>query len=161
MLALKRKRCSTQGKRGQSLVELAISLPIIIILLMGTFDFGLAIFTFSTLRDAAQEGALYGSFNPGNKAEIVSRARNISPQTNDGLFSSPVELTNATLVKVSVQTLGDPCQGVRTNGAANSISVSVSYDYKLLMPFGNDVTASGAIPLTATATNVILQPACP
>ncbi|MBI2759278.1 MAG: pilus assembly protein [Chloroflexi bacterium] len=161
----KRKHGFVRGERGQSLVELAISLPIILVLLLGTFDFGMAIFSYSMLRDAAQEGALYGSFNPANKAEIERRSRNISPQANaqanEGLFSSPVELRSTTLVKVTIQTFGDPCQGVRTNGAANSIRVSVSYGYKLLMPFGNNILASGTIPLTATATNVILQPACP
>lgn len=161
MSASKKKHGFTRSERGQSLVELAVSLPVILLLLLGTFDFGMAIFSVSILRDAAQEGALYGSFNPGNQAAIESRARNISPRTNGGLFSSPVELRNTTLVKVDIQTLGDPCQGVRTNGAANSIRVSVSYGYKLLFPFGNDILASGAIPLAATATNVILQPACP
>lgn len=157
----KRKHGFVRGERGQSLVELAISLPIILVLLLGTFDFGMAIFSYSMLRDAAQEGALYGSFNPANKTEIERRSRNISPHASEGLFSSPVELRNTTLVKVTVQTFGDTCQGVRANGAANSIRVSVSYGYKLLMPFGNNILAAGTIPLTATATNVILQPACP
>jgi len=75
MSAQKRKRGFNHGERGQSLVELAVSLPVILLLLIGTLDFGMAIFSYAILRDAAQEGAFYGSFNPANKAEIENRAR--------------------------------------------------------------------------------------
>jgi len=77
MPVIKRKRRATQSERGQSLVELAITLPVLILLLLGTVDFGMAIFSYSMLRDAAQEGAFYGSFNPANTAEIENSARNI------------------------------------------------------------------------------------
>ena len=60
----KRKR----SEHGQSLVELAVTLPILILILLGTLDVGMGIFSYSMLRDAAQEGAFYGSFNPANKA---------------------------------------------------------------------------------------------
>jgi len=52
-----------RGKRGQSLVELSISLMVILMLLSGAVDFGMALFSYTTLRDAAQEGALYGSIS--------------------------------------------------------------------------------------------------
>jgi hypothetical protein len=112
------------------------------------------------LRDAAQEGAFYGSFNPSNIAEIENRARNISPRAEDEIFSSPVQLRDTDLIKVSVRALGNYCQGAE-NGVANSIQVNVSYKYPLLMPFIGRLIGSNTIPLTGTATNVILQPQCP
>jgi len=154
------KRKSIQSERGQSLVELAITLPILVLLLLGTLDFGMAIFSYSMLRDSAQEGAFYGSFNPSNVAEIESRARNISPRSDDEVFSSPVQLRDTNLIKVEVKALGKPCQGVK-NGIANSIQVNVSYKYPILMPFIGRLIGSKTIPLTGTATNVILQPQCP
>jgi Flp pilus assembly protein TadG len=160
MSVIKRKHKPTRGERGQSLVELAITLPILILLLLGTLDFGMAIFSYSMLRDAAQEGAFYGSFNPANVAEIENRARNISPRTNDEVFSSPVRLTDKNLVQVSVKTLGGACQGAK-NGVANSIQVKVFYKYPIMMPFIGQLIGSNAIPLTGTATNIILQPPCP
>jgi len=147
-------------EHGQSLVELAVSLPVIIMLLLGTVDFGMAIFSYAILRDAAQEGALYGSFNPDNEAEIENRARNISPQGEDLIFSSPVELTDKELVQVEVQSIGDSCQGT-TNGAANSLRVRVRYKYPVLMPFIGTIIGSKTIQLTGSATNIILQPPCP
>src|SRR3990172_6767016 len=53
-----------RGERGQSLVELALSLTVILLLLAGAVDFSIAYFSFSAMQDAAQEGALYGSINP-------------------------------------------------------------------------------------------------
>jgi len=147
-------------EHGQSLVELAVSLPVIILLLLGTVDFGMAIFSYAILRDAAQEGALYGSFNPDNEAEIENRARNISPQGEDLIFSSPVELTDKELVQVEVQSIGDSCQGT-TNGTANSLRVRVRYKYPVLMPFIGTIIGSKTIQLTGSATNIILQPPCP
>jgi Flp pilus assembly protein TadG len=156
----KGKRSFIENERGQSLIELAVSLPVIILILLGTIDFGMAIFSYSILRDAAQEGALYGSFNPANKAEIENRARNISPRGDEEVFSSPVNLRNTTLVKVEIKALGAFCQGAK-NGVANSLRVSVSYKYPLLMPFAAKIIGSNTISLTGTATNIILQPPCP
>ena len=57
---------SHSKERGQSLVEFAISLTVIMLLLAGAVEFGIALFQFVQLRDAAQEGALYGSIHPGD-----------------------------------------------------------------------------------------------
>lgn len=160
MPVIKRKHSPIQNERGQSLVELAITLPILILLLLGTLDFGMAIFSYSMLRDAAQEGAFYGSFNPANVEDIENRARNISPRAEDVVFSSPVQLRDTDAIKVSVQALGDACQGA-TNGVANSIQVNVSYRYPMMMPLIGRIIGSNTIPLTGTATNIILQPTCP
>lgn len=156
-----KRRCkSVRSERGQSLVELAVSLPIIILLLIGTVDFGMAIFSYSILRDAAQEGAFYGSFNPANKKEIENRARNISPRGEEGVFSSPLDLRNNTLVKVNIKAIGAACQGI-TNGSANSLQVQVVYQYPFIMPFAGQIAGTNTIRLTGSATNVILQPPCP
>jgi len=154
------KNKTLKHERGQSLVELAISFPVMLLLLLGTIDFGMALYAFVIIRDAAQEGALYGSFNPNNRVEIESRARNIAPNDSDALYFFPVELNNKDIVQIEIGTSGENCQGFAAN-KLNSITVSVSYDYTMLMPFAEQVIGSKTIPLTATATNAILQPACP
>jgi Flp pilus assembly protein TadG len=154
------KRANTRRQRGQSLIEFAITLPILVLLLLGTVDFGMGIFSYSMLRDAAQEGAFYGSFNPQNTVEIENRARNISPRSEDEIFSSPIKLRDTDEIKVDVQILGEACQGA-TNGVANTIQVDVTYRYPILMPFIGQLIGSETIPLKGTATNIILQPPCP
>jgi Flp pilus assembly protein TadG len=151
---------TAHGRQGQSLVEVAIALPVLVLLLLGTLEFGMALFSYSMLRDAAQEGAFYGSFNPENVEGIENRARNISVRTEDGaIFSSPVDLRDKDKVKVIVQALGNSCQGAK-NGVANSIQVTVTYRYPILTPFIGKVFGIKTIPLSGTATNVILQPNC-
>jgi len=146
-------------EKGQSLVELAVSLPILILILMGTFDFGMALFSYSIMRDAAQEGALYASFAPGNKSEIENRARNILPRKDDEVFSSPIDLRDKKAVQVEVNSKGKDCQGV-TKGVANYIEVRVIYEYPFFMPFIGKVIGSDTIRMTASASNVVLQPPC-
>src|SRR5688572_9865176 len=134
-------------ENGQSLVELAISFPVMLLLLLGTLDFGMALYSFVIIRDAAQEGALYGSFNPNNIVEIESRARNIAPNDSEALYFFPVELTNEDVVQIDINTSAQNCQGI-TQGAINSITVTASYNYPMLMPFAEQVIGSKTIPLT-------------
>ena len=149
-----------ENERGQSLVEVAVSLPVILLLLVGTLDFGLAIFSYLILRDAAQEGALYGSFDPANDAGIERRARGISPHEAGSSFYSPLDLSNESLVNVAIKTSGGKCQGI-SGGQSNSLEVSVTYNYQMLTPFMLQILGSDSIPITASATNIILQPPCP
>lgn len=137
-------------ERGQSLVELAISITILVYLLSGAIEFGIAFFQFVQLRDAAQEGALFGSINPTDLTGIESRARNAS--------DSPIDLTDTSIVDVDINPIppGADCEGV-----GNAIEVTVSYDHKIFMPFISTVVGSSTIPLTASVTDTILSPACP
>jgi Flp pilus assembly protein TadG len=146
-------------EKGQSLIEVAISLPIILLILLGTVDFAMALFSYSILRDAAQEGALYASFNPGNPEAIEIRARNILPRSDEAVFSSPVDLRDASTVFVEVTALGDDCEGI-TRGVSNSMRVNVIYQYPILMPIVGSVIGTDTITLTGSATNIILQPPC-
>lgn len=50
-------RRSREQSRGQTLVEFALILPILILLLVGIFDFGRAVYAFNTVNNAAHEAA--------------------------------------------------------------------------------------------------------
>jgi len=136
---------SKRSERGQSLVELAVSLTVIMLLLAGAVDFSIAYFSFSAMQDAAQEGALYGSINPEDEAGIITRVRNAS--------SNPVDLADEDLVDVTVTVTGDACEG-------SDIRVNVVYDYPISMPFVGTIIGSQQIRLNASVTDTILQPQC-
>jgi hypothetical protein len=51
-------------KKGQSLIEFALLLPILLIVIMGLFDIGRAIFYYSVLNTAAREGSRYAIVQP-------------------------------------------------------------------------------------------------
>lgn len=140
-----------QNERGQSLVELAISILILVYLLAGAVEFGLAFFQYVQLRDAAQEGALYGSMNPpvdpATLAAIQTRARAASDR--------PIDLIADPSVTVDVVvTDGQYCEG-------GSLQVTVSYDHQIFMPFIPEFIGGDIIPLDATVTDTILSPVCP
>jgi Flp pilus assembly protein TadG len=147
--------------RGQSLVEFALALTLMLVLVAGAVDLGSAFFAFIAIRDAAQEGALYGSIaavidtngngkydngEPLNSAAIINRVRQSSNQ--------PVDLTDITKVTVVVSATSPPCAG-------GGITVTVTYNYQLTMPLIGAVIGSQTIPVRASATNTILKPACP
>lgn len=137
-----------RSEYGQSLVELAISLTIIMLLLAGAVDFSLAYFSFTAMQDAAQEGALYGSINPTDEAGIITRVRRAS--------SKPVDLADESLVDVVVTlpaNSDDVCEG-------NEIKVNVIYDYPISMPFIGTIIGSQKITLNASVADTILQPIC-
>lgn len=126
-----------EKESGQSLVELAISFTFIIFLLGGIVEFGMAFFQYVQLRDAAQEGALYGSFcQDPNQIEI--RARNAS--------NKPLDLHR---VNIGVSVENEGIEG-------GDLKVTLSYDHKVFMPFIDRFTG-GYITLRAEVIDTILS----
>lgn len=145
-------------ERGQSLVELSISLVVLLFLLSGAVEFGLAFFQFVQLRDAAQEGALYGSMSPIDSSSIETRVR--------GSSSSPIDLADTTQVDVSILIdnvlvwKNGASQGT-TSGACegHAITLLVQYDHEVFMPFMSQIIGN-TVPLNAEVTDTILTPVC-
>lgn len=150
-------------ERGQSLVELGISLLILVYLLSGAVEFGVLFFQFVQLRDAAQEGALYGSTSPTSFSGIELRAREAS--------NSPIDLGDVTKVDVSIFVdnilvwKNGAVQGSTTSACENhAIQVKVDYKHTIFMPFMAALlgrSADPTIPLSASVTDTILTPVCP
>lgn len=148
-------------QRGQSLVELALAFTVIMFLLAGAVDFGMALFTYVVLRDAAKEGATYGSMNPTDIAGITARVRAASPRADDQFAMYPVDVNNDSLVEVTVDWT-DPskqCEGL-SNGESTGIIVTVEFNYYFSMPFIGPILGHDSIPLKAVATDTILTPSC-
>ncbi|RJP48432.1 MAG: pilus assembly protein [Anaerolineaceae bacterium] len=140
------------NKRGQSLVEFAISLTFILILLAGAIYFGIGLFYYVAMRDAAQEGALYGSMNPTDLGGIQTRVADSSgPGLVRGLYDSG-QLT------VAITYTGAACEG-------NGITVTLQHDYSLnWLPVGAFIEpfiGHDYIRLRAAVTDTILTPPCP
>ena len=145
----------SKSERGQSLVELGISLAILIFLLAGAVEFGMAFFQFVQLRDAAQEGALYGSMNPDDVSLIETRIR--------GSSNSPIDLASGD-VTITISIDGIPstdgnyytvaCEG-------HGLKVLVAYSHQIFMPFIPAFIGRSYIPLNASVTDTILSPIKP
>ena len=160
-------------ERGQSLVEFAISLVIILYLLSGAVEFAMAFFQFVQLRDAAQEGALYASTHPtvADHAQILERIKGSSTSPID----LPTEVGGTVTVTISVDHDGDPTTApvpatdanfdtYACEGNGHGIIVRATYRHKIFMPFLANIlgkTADPYLPLNASVTDTILSPRCP
>lgn len=82
-----------KNENGQSLVETALILPILLILLVGIVDFGRVLYMFSHLHMATQETVRLGGLGK-NDAEITEFARNyihIGDPANLSVGITPIE----------------------------------------------------------------------
>jgi Flp pilus assembly protein TadG len=129
---------SKPRENGQSMIELALTLTILLILLAGTIDLGRALFTWIEMRDAAQEGAVFGSFCP-DTAKIEARAR-----ANLNLI-----YTYTVNPVISGTSIGDP------------ISVTITTNLPLTMPFLSTVIGKDTIAIHATIIDSLLSTDCP
>lgn len=80
------------SERGVTLVEMAIVIPLLIVLIMGMVDMGRALAAQITLQDAVSEGALFGSQNPNDYTEVRARvmdAADIPLQADDVTVTCP------------------------------------------------------------------------
>jgi Flp pilus assembly protein TadG len=135
-------------KSGQSLVELAVSVMVIMLLVLGAVETGMAIFQYVTISDAAQEGANYASINPDKEQDIKYRVYAAASDVLPNLDTDG---------NVTVTPNGQPCEGISIIGVPNSIEVTVQYDHKIIFPL---VPGAKPITLKASATSTILSPHC-
>ena len=141
--------------KGQSYVELSVFITVLVILLAGLADLGRAYLIFLEMRDAAQEGAAYGSFTPLDFAGIEARVRET--------MKEPVDLSDPSIVKVipALSNSSYACSGFDSGSLQpNEIKVTVLYNMPIGVPFLGAIIGRQEIPLVATVSNAILAPPC-
>ena len=136
MQKIHRKR--NRPRLGQSLVEFALVLPIILMILLGLLDFGRAFFTLIALDDAADEGASYASIRPNDVAGIQQRTVEASTR----LIS--VEAADVSVVYPPSLTAGQP------------ITVTVDFFFDIYTPFVAGLLPEGELILQGSATHPII-----
>ena len=106
------------------MIEFAFVLPVLLLLLLGTFEFGHLFYVQLTLESAVREAsrlALTGGSLPGySRAEsIVERIRQVAP----GLEVQPGQVTI-----IGPGGAGDP------GGPGDTVTIRVDYDVEMLTP---------------------------
>lgn len=140
-----------KNESGQSIVEFAVSIMVVLMLLVGIADFGRALFTYIALRDAAQEGAVYGSICPLGAAAIESHARQAS--------SYPINLSDTTAIDVTCTYMdgGGAC-GSSVPSPGVGIKVKVAYPhFQITMPLLGAIIGTQTLNLSAEVTDTILR----
>ncbi|MHC0036747.1 TadE/TadG family type IV pilus assembly protein [Pseudoneobacillus sp. C159] len=82
-----------RNEKGQSIVEMALVLPVLLLLLVGIFDFGRTVYSFSKLHMAAQETVRKAGLG-ATDLEITQFAKNYLQQS-DGTLQVTITPTQA------------------------------------------------------------------
>lgn len=85
---------------GQELVEFALILPLLLLLIFGIMDFGLAIFSYNTIANAAREGARAGVIPSASDADVVDATLRLTTGLN--LTASNITVTRDSTIQVEV-----------------------------------------------------------
>lgn len=110
-------------QRGTGIVEMALVLPILLLLVVGTLDFGRAIYVRNALANAARDGARIGVVDPSNTSCI---------RTVAARRSSLAELTAAdvTVTPPGTIAVGQPIT-VEVNSTYHPLSAMVTEAFGL------------------------------
>jgi Flp pilus assembly protein TadG len=125
------------SQKGQSLVEVALAMPILLLILAGILDLGRAYYTFIALSDAAAEGAAYAAIHPTDVTQIIERAA-------DG--SRGLVVLEPEMVSVDFNALN----------SGNPITVTVQYDYQVLTPIIMTFVPESKITMRAAVVQSII-----
>ena len=121
---------SSDGARGQTLVEFALIVPLFILILVGLFDVGRAVFNYSTVANAARQAARVAIVDQDQTA-----IRDAAKAAGSGL-----NLSDANIVLGSCLDKGCP------------YSVTVTYDFNAATPligqlFNPTLTSTAVMPV--------------
>lgn len=126
---------ATDKSRGQSLLEFALTLPLFLWLVLGLFDLGRGVASYTVLSNCAREGA---------------RAATI-PLTSDAGVASAINSQSTILgtVPSSDITITPAAQSARSS--ATKVTVQVRYQFQPVAPLVSNVVGS-VISMQATST---------
>lgn len=143
-----------RSDRGQGLVEFALILTLLLLFIMGILDFGRAFLLYTSLFNAAREGARWGAVHPWDPDGIINRTLQY------------VALVDPAEVSVTVQCDKGPgtstfnCLGPGGSGPDGKVGigerviVSVNHNLQLISPLISAFTPGG-LPVRAIARRTI------
>ncbi len=135
------------GEHGGSLVELALTLPLLFLLLLGAIDFGRAYYLAMEIAGAAHAGAEYGAQYPTDTAGMQAAATADAPDVPGLTVNTPsygCECSDGTSFSASCTTT-PTC----TTNVVYRATVSVSATYKPIIPWPK---LPSSISLSSSAT---------
>ena len=140
-----RIRALLTGEQGQALLETALTLPLLLIVSVGIFEFGRAFQTWQVLTNAAREGARIAVM-PGPVTGVDARVRNY---LTDGQLDAAA---SATIVVNPTATVSI---GGGATASASLVTITYPFQFIVLQPVANLLvsgsTVGSAISMTASA----------
>lgn len=143
----------TRDDRGQSLVEFALILPVLLILLVGMFDLGRAVLLSETLNSAVREGTRYAIVHGALSSAPLGPATLTTPPDADNAATALVR-AHATGINSTLTIVMSWPDGNAARGSEVTITATAPYTPILSQVF----TGGGlAVTLRSGSTMVIQQ----
>ena len=86
--------------RGQSLVEWALILPVLLLVLMVIIDLGRVTYTYSALFNSTREGARYATIYPDDTSGITAAVRRMAVGLDPSLITVTTSRPTARTVRI-------------------------------------------------------------
>ena len=132
-----------RNERGAALIETAITIPIILMIAVGIFEFGRAYQTWQVLTNAAREGARIAILTEKTDGDVQAAVKNY--MTSGGLVKANDAAVN---INRAVP------MGVNT---ASEITISYPFEFMVLNPVVRMVTPSSKTGAPLTMQSVALM----
>ena len=143
--------------KGQTLVEFALILPIALLLLIGFFDLGRAVFYYSSLTNAVREAARTMIVQDGHDVEQDIRDA-IDDELEAYAFAiNPAEISIDIFYFTDEDDARTPEEG-STTGKMTNIMINASYSFKPVTTFIAQLLSDGKITLVTHSTMRISSP---
>jgi Flp pilus assembly protein TadG len=140
-----------RGERGNALVELALTAPMLCVLLVGSSEFATLEYDKIEVANAARAGVAYGSQNTSTAADLAGME---SAATNDG---SNVTGIQATAVEFWSCSNAPSTQYTSASAAAASCSVSSGYHVLNYVQVNTTATVTPSIAVPGLPTTYTLN----
>lgn len=135
------------GERGSALIETALTLPLLLLISIGIFEFGRAFQTWQVLTNAVREGARVAVL-PGTPPDNV--------QARVRTYMQAGQLPEADSASVDVTTSTIAMGSENTN--ASTVTVVYPFNFVVLNPVARLVVGNsnlGAAPISMTVSSVM------
>lgn len=137
-------------ERGQSLVELALAFPVLLLILLGLADFGRAFFYTSAIANAARAGAAYASLNAGPTTTPTTVSYKVCNETGFVAYSATATCPGLATTVTQNGTVLAPSAAIAPQ---TDVTVTVTYGFQLLSSYlVGSIVGSNPVQLRAFAT---------
>ena len=133
-------RVNRARQRGSTLVETALTILLLLVMTIGTFEFGRAVWCYNTLPFAVRQGARYAIVN-GRTTPSPTTASEVAEKVSDnavGLDSSALNVTTTWLPD---------------NKPGSAVRVRATYNFSFAAPFYVPATMT----FSSTSQMIILR----
>jgi Flp pilus assembly protein TadG len=132
-----------RNERGAALLEMALTLPLLLLVCVGILEFGRAYQTWQVLTNAAREGARVAVLPGTTQSDVTTRVRQ---------YMSAGQLPNAATATVAIDGAQTVSIGAGT-ASASQVTVTYPFDFIVLDPIARLATGRG----TGTSLNMVAQ----